>query len=721
MNKFVETSSQTANPETQILKSVCRSCHGGCGTLLHVRNDELVKVEGDPDSPFNQGRLCPIGNAAMEMVYHPDRLKYPMRRKGERGSGDWERISWDDAVDEIADKLTVIKEKYGAEAVHLGTGTGRHHIRWVSRFAFSFGSPNWSEPGFAQCFHPRVNTCTQTMGDYPVCDLTNEVQADCICYWGHQPLNSGPDGETRFNARDAFKNSQKTIVVDPRETYLAKKADLWLQLRPGTDDALALAMIHVIIEEGLQDKEFVDNYTHGYAELADRVKPLTPEWAEDITWVPADITREAARMFAKSKPALMEWGVALEQTPNCIQTVRAVSIIPSITGNIDVPGGWVFGMHGLGPVPSLIENLSPEQNAKRLGFENYKMLCGDGAALPAAHIPTVLQAMRTGDPYPVKAFLIFGNNTLTTYGDSKLVYESLMNLDFIVNADLFMTPTVELADIVLPAAFWPEINEVTGLPIIAGNVVLANQQAVRTHECWSDEEIFSELARRLDLEVGTETPEEVFEQQMAAGGTGITFDELKKIGYYQVPMKYRKYETEGFKTPTGKIELYSTRLEEMGYEPLPYYAEPPESPISNPDMAEDYPLILTTGGRNPFFFNSEGRQVQSCRKGARQPLAEIHPDTATENGIKDGDWMWIENSRGKIRQVAKVTTGIDPRVINTEFGWWFPEDPAPEYGVWKSNANVLTSAKPPFDPQMGTYQLRALLCRISKVESHESQ
>ncbi|MDP6175624.1 MAG: molybdopterin-dependent oxidoreductase, partial [Rhodospirillales bacterium] len=402
---------------------------------------------------------------------------------------------------------------------------------------------------------------TLTMGDLPVSDYLDSAKAECICFWGHQPLNSGPDGETRFNARDGLRHNPQTIVVDPRETFLAKKADIWLQLRPGTDDALALAMIHVIIEEGLEDKEFVQVYTHGYNQLTERVRDMTPEWAEEITWVPAERIRAAARMFAKAKPGLMEWGVAIEQTPNCIQTVRAVSIIPSITGNIDVPGGWVFGMHGLGPVPSNLNNLSDEQNAKRLGFDHFKVLCAEGAPMPAAHIPTVLKAMRTGEPYPIKAFLIFGNNTLTTYGNSKLVYESMMNVDFIVNTDLFMTPTAELADIVLPAASWPEINEVAGLPTIAGNVVLANQQAVRTHECRSDEEIFSGLAQRLKLNVGTETPEEVFESQMAAGGTGISFEELKKIGFHQVPMKYHKYEEAGFKTPTGKLELYSTRME----------------------------------------------------------------------------------------------------------------------------------------------------------------
>ena len=218
----------------------------------------------------------------------------------------------------------------------------------------------------------------------------------------------------------------------------------------------------------------------------------------------ADKIRAAARLFARTKPAMMDWGCAIEHTPKCIQTIRAVSMLPALTGNIDVPGGWVFGMHGLGRFPSLIENLTPEANAKRLGADRFKLLGGEGADLPAAHIPTLLQAMREGKPYPVKAFLVFGNNTLTTYANTSLVYESLMKLDFMVCADLFMTPTAELADIVLPAASWPEINQLAGLPTVAANVVLANQKAVRIGECKSDEEIFVELARRMKLPVGTE-------------------------------------------------------------------------------------------------------------------------------------------------------------------------------------------------------------------------
>ncbi len=699
-----------------VLKSVCRSCHGGCGTLLHVRDGVLVKVEGDPQSPLNHGRLCPIGTVTVDIVNHPDRLQYPRRRAGPRGAGQWTRISWDEALDEIAERLLAIRKEFGPEAIALGTGTGRHHIRWVSRFGHALGTPNWCEPGFAQCFHPRVNTCILTFGDFPVSDFTGGTPPACMLFWGHNPLNSGPDGETRFNVREALATNPKIIVVDPRETELARRAEVWLQLRPGTDDALALALLNVIIGEQLYDAPFVARWTHGFEALRGHVRRFTPEWAAPITWVAADKMRAAARLFARTKPAMLDWGCAIEHTPKCIQTIRAISMLPALTANVDVPGGWVFGMHGLGRFPSLIENLTPEASAKRLGADRFKLLGGAGADLPAAHIPTLLRAMREGVPYPVKAFLVFGNNTLTTYANSALVYESLMKLDFMVCADLFMTPTAELADIVLPAAAWPEIDQLAGLPTVAANVVLANQRAVRIGECMADEEIFVALARRMKLPVGTESVEEVLNSQLARGGLAITFAELKEKGSVMVPFKYRKYEDGGFKTPTGKIELYATRFEAMGYAPLPDYEEPPESPVSRPDVAEDYPLVLTTGARIPYFFNSEHRQIENLRKAHRHPTAEIHPETAARYGIGKGDWMWIETRRGRIRQRARLTTGIDPRVIAAEHGWWFPEDPAPEYGVWRSNVNLLTDNQPPYDPAMGTYQLRALLCRVARAE-----
>lgn len=702
---------------TTVLKSVCRMCHGGCGVLVHVRDGEVVKLQGDPDSPLSQGRMCPKGRAGIEQLYHPDRLTYPMKRAGERGGGRWERISWDAALDTIAGKIEELRAAYGIESVAVGTGTGRHHFAHVIRFANALGTPNWCEPGTAQCFIPRIVTGVMTYGDLPVCDYYGDVNPACVLAWGHNPVVSGPDGEIQFRVRDCLARGAKLIVVDPRRTAMAERADLWLQIRPGTDAALALGMLHVIVEEGLEDRAFVERWTVGFDRLAARLREYPPERVADITWVPADAIREAARLFARTKPAALEWGVALEQTPNCLQTVRAVGLLPALTGNVDVPGGWVLGMH-LVPEPDLLaERLSEEMRRKRMGADRYRVLAGPEAFFPSAHAPTLFEAMRTGEPYPVKAFLIFGNNALTTYAQSDRVRDALLALDFLMVMDLYLTPTAELADLVLPAASWLEVDQVVPLPFIANNVVLAQQRVVRIGECRQDEEVFIDLARRLGLDAGIEPLADVFRTQLRP--LGIDFAELAERGFVTAPIRYRKHEDGGFSTPSGKVELASSYLEALGYDPLPFYVEPPESPMSTPELAEEFPLILTTGGRSQYFFHSEYRQLPSLRRRHRDPMVEIHPETAQRHGIEADDWVWIESPRGRIRQKARLTDGIDPRVVHVEHGWWFPEDGSPDHGVWRSNANLLTNCGPPYDPAMGTYQLRALLCRIGPVKEEQ--
>jgi len=690
-------------------------CHGGCGVLVHVKDDKVVKVVGDPDSPLNKGKICPKGLASVEHLYHPDRLRFPLKRAGRRGAGRWQRISWDEALDTIVRNITTIKAQYGAEAIAVGTGTGRHHFRHVSRFAHALGTPNWCEPGLAQCFIPRIHASFMTYGGFPVCDYYGDVNPACVLVWGHNPVVSGSDGEIQFRAKACIKKGTRLIVVDPRRTSLAEQAEIWLQLRPGTDDALALGMLNVIICEEIYDKAFVDQWTFGFKRLTERIRRYPPEWAEKITEVPADTIRRAARLFAATRPATMEWGVALEHTPNCLQTVRAVAMLPGITGNIDIPGGWIFGTGVIHDVPNLVENLSDEARRRRLGADEYRVLAGVKSFFPSAHIPAVFKAMRTGDPYPVKAFLVFGNNSLVSYANSRKVYASLRNLDFISVMDIYMTPTAELADIVLPAATWLEIDEVVGVPFIAFNYVLAQQKIVAVGQARPDEEVFIDLARRLNLPVGVEPLEDIYDAQLSK--LGINFAQLKEKGWATLPFKYRKYEKKGFRTPSNKVELYATILEKQGYDPLPYYQEPPESPISTPELLNEYPLVLTTGGRTQYFFHSEYRQIPSLRKKDPDPIVEIHPRTADAGGIQDGDRVWIETRRGRIQQRAKVTDGIKPDVVNVQHGWWFPEDESPEHGVWRSNANVLTSNAPPYDPGMGTYQLRALLCRVYKAEN----
>ena len=704
---------------SEIYKSACRMCHGGCGVLIHANDHDITKIEGDPLNPMNKGKLCALGAASLEQIYNPRRLKYPMRRVGRRGEGRWQRISWNEAYAEMVSKIREATEKDGAESIWVGTGTGRHHFPFVSRFANAIGTPNWCEPGTAQCFRPRVHGSIITMGQLPICTYTNDIYPDLIMFWGHNPIYSGPDGELGFGVKEALARKPKTIVVDPRETLLAKRADIWLQLRPGTDDALALAMLNVIIGEGLHDHAFVNKWCYGFGELKDRVKSYTPEWAEPITWVSADHIRKAARLYAEIKPSMLEWGCAIEHTPACFQTVRALLCLPSITGNIDQPGSWSFGMMPLPPFPQLFDKMPMEQQKKRLGYNDFKVLSGELAQLPSAHIPTIFNAIRTGKPYRVRTGMIFGNNALSTYGDVQTVYETLMALDYLVVAELYMTPTAELADLILPVATWAEVDALPAVPFYGQNVILAQQKSFQYAECKQDEDIMVEICRRLDTEFGQESPQEIYDTMLR---TKLDFgwEELKQMGFYQPEFKWRKYEENGFDTPTRKIELYSTRMEDMGYDPLPYYEEPPESPLSTPELMSDFPLILITGARIPMYFQSEFRQLPKLRKGRPEPECELHPDLANKIGVVQGDWVSIETKRGKCRQKVKLFDGIDPRVVHAQHGWWFPEEEdGPDHGIWRSNANTLTSMDPPYCSAMGTYQLRALLCRVVKLDETE--
>ncbi len=486
----------------------------------------------------------------------------------------------------------------------------------------------------------------------------------------------------------------------------------WLAIRPGTDAALALAMINVIIEEGVYDKEFVEKWTVGFEELKRHVKQFTPQWAEGITTVKAADIAEAARTYATSKPAVLEWGLGIEQNHNSLQTVRAIAILRAITGNIDIPGGDILGMNIIRSYPTLKDKLPEGMVGKRLGADKFKLLGGWRAFMPSAHIPALFKAMRTGDPYKIRALLIFGNNPLTTVANAREVYESLKELELLVVTDLFMTPTAAIADYVLPAAFWTEVEQVIGYPLVVENMVMAQQKITQTGECRQDEWIMNELANRLDLPGSEESLEDVMNYQLEP--LGITYDELKKRVFMFPRHEYKKYEKHGFRTPSRKVELYCKMLERMGHEPLPVYKEPPESPVSSPETAKEFPYILITGSRRPEFFHSEHRQIKSLRKLRPDPQVEIHPQVAEAHNIKNGEWVIVSSPRGSARMKALITADINPDVINVEHGWWFPEKEGPDYGVWESNANLLTNNGPPYDPAFGSYQLRGLLCKVEK-------
>ena len=694
----------------QVIRSNCRGCHGGCGVLVHVKDGRIVKLEGDPEIPSNHGTMCSKGLAYLQLVYHPDRLKYPLKRSGKKGEGKWQRTSWDEALDTVANKYKEIISKYGPEAIVVGQGTGRDYAETLYRFANLLGTPNVITAGH-MCYVSRLGATLITCGGLPVCDYDSHPK--CVMVWGNNVVWTHPDEYKAENLARVLAEGARLIVIDPRLTYLAGRADVWLQLRPGTDTALALGMANVIISEGLYDKEFVEKYTHGWDKFVERVQEYPLDKVEKITWVPAAKIRDAARLYARTKPACIQWGVAIEQTINCTDNNRILTDLMAITGNLDAPGGNVFFTPP--PVRTLSQfgmhrELSAEQREKQLGGNTYRLAQRVALVTPKM----VWDAILTGKPYPVKALQLHGSNPVLTRANAGEVYKALKQVDFLVVSDFFLTPTAELADVVLPAATWLELTYLGGYFLRHG-YLFPRKKIVQIGECWQDQKIFNELGKRLGQKDWFDKVEDAWDYILEP--TGLTWEKAKEMPYIKGETEYRKYEKKGFSTPTKKVELYSTIFEGWGYDPLPRYREIPESPVSKPEMTEEYPYILTTGARCPVFFHSEHRMIPWLREIYPDPIVEIHPRTAERHGIKDGDWVFIESPRGRIKQRAKLTAGIDPRIVAAQHGWWFPEVKTPDHGWDKSNINILTDNDPAgYDAAMGSTNLRVLLCKIYRAE-----
>ena len=703
---------------TTVTRAACRGCHGGCMYLLTVEDGRLVKAVPDPNGPLNHGHACVKGLSIIEQVYHPDRLTVPLRRTGERGSGKWEKISWDEALDDIAEKMGALRANYGPESLAIISGTGRHHLSQFWRFGNVLETPNATSSGALICLGPRKNAGDLTAGHFAGVDYYGDVKPAGILVWGANPAVSGADGELQWHIKDAARAGTPLIVVDPQPTELARKAKLWLRVRPGTDGALALSILNVIFEENLYDHDFCENWCYGFPELVERCRQWPPERAEEITWVAAEDIRRAARLIASIKPLSLEWGCAIEQSTNSFQTCRAIFMIPAVTGNYDVPGGFVESKEIAPTEDPLFGRLPPETAAKGL-FGGYPM--NDGRMSPKlfAHPWLVLDAMKTGKPYKIRGLFSNANNTLISVPDSRHTYECLKCLDYFVYMDFFMTPTAQLADVVLPAALWPEVDSLFCMPEFGDQAMLAMRKVIQVGECRSDQDFMRQLCARMGLDYGADSQEELLNRSLTEMGrrrpeyAEMTWDQFKDMGYLVPERTYLNYKKRGhFDTPTGKFELWSTITEKAGGDPLPDWTEVPESPVSRPDLAERYPLVLTTGGRIQQYFISNNRQVKSLRRRAPFPIVTLHPGTAAALGISEGDWVWIENQRGRVTQKAHLEPELDPRVVNAQMGWWYPEADAPGYDWEVSNINVLTAGAPPCDGVNGAYQLRALLCRV---------
>ena len=692
--------------EVKQVRTVCRSCHGGCGVIAHVKDGKVVKVEGDPDSPISHGSMCSKGLAVTQLAYHPDRILHPMKKV----DGDWQRISWDEALDTVAGKFKEAQEKYGAESILIGQGTGRDFESHFSRLGNMLGTPNMITAGH-MCYLSRIAATLTTCGRHPAIDYAGNPK--CIVMWGCNPLWTNPDEYKGVSFWGAYQNGAKLIVIDPRKGFLAKRADLWLQVRPGTDAALALGFHHVIIEEELYDKEFVSKYVHGWDEFVERVKnDYSLDRVEEITWVDRELIRKAARLYATTKPAGIHWGVPTEQTINCTDFTRAAVGLMAVTGNLDAPGGNVF--HQPPGTRSISEfsnhrALTPEQRAKQLGGDKYRLASRMTIVTPKCAWDAILKE----EPYPIKVGYLVGTNPVISRANAQEVYDALKKLDFLAVSDFFLTPTAELADIFLPAGTWLEQNHVADNWKFHG-YVLARQKVVEIGECWQDHKIFMELGKRMGQQWWN-TVEDALDWLLEP--TGLTWEQFKEKGYLKGESKFYKYKEKGFSTPTKKVEVYSTILEKWGADPLPKYTEIPESPVSQPKLAEKYPYILNSGYRTPTFFHSANRQLPWLREIRPDPIVELHPETAEKHDIRQGDWLWIESPRGRVKLRAKLNTGISPMVVVAEHGWWYPEVNTPDRGWNISNINMLTdNSHESMDPLMGATNLRVLLCNVNRCE-----
>jgi len=679
--------------EKKVILTDCTLCYHSCGTKVTVEDGIAVKVEGLESHPLNKGKLCPKGEATLDNIYHPERLKYPMKRV----DGSFERITWDQALTEIAAKLSRLKNEFGPSVLGVFSGSiGVENLEMAGltqRFKAAFGSPNFFSVE-SICYRMRIRTRQITFGKYP----TEELDSNLYILWGHNPDES--DFPLRLAIEENLKKGAKMVVIDPKRIPLADHAEMYLRIRPGTDGAMALAMIHVIINEKLYDADFIEKYTLGFDKLVPHIQTFTPEWAEKITWVPAQDIRKLAHLFAKTKGAGIYQGTnTQDQTANGTQNSRIFSVLQVITGNINNPGGWTISPRlKLGDVGMAVEG-------EPLGADQYPLFYEVwGRKSPYGVVTCVPESV----PEKIKAFFVIGGNPILSMPDSNAFRAAFQKLDLLLVHDLFMTETGELAHYILPACSHLEkwglaytYNVCHCLPYL----MLRKKAIDPFYESWSEWKFFTELAKKLGM--GDQFPWKSEEELVAfeLGPTGLTFKQLleeKPEGAFYQQKQYGMKDGK-FTTPSGKIDIYSEALKKVGFDPLPTYLEPRKSPFSSPELLKKYPLILSTGNRNLYFTHGQFRKISSLMEKNPEPKAEIGPKTAVQYGIKEGDDILIETNRGVARMKVQLEERVSEGVVLVPHGW--PRE---------SNANLLTDTECR-EPIMGYPDMKSLLCSIRKA------
>lgn len=725
----------SSDSAVEIIRTTCSGCHCECGCLAYVKEGKLIYLEGDPDHPQNEGAFCPKGFSFVDFQNHPDRVIYPLKRVGERGSGQWERISWDQAMREIAGRIEELVGQSGPTCIAWGVGDGDRdnnlcNLGWL----FALGSPHQIGGDAAYCLRPGCIADRLTWGQNNTWemgpDLANTSMAVC---WGSNPMEAHLCSKGRELLHGLEKGS-RLLVVDPVFTKTANKADLWLQLRPATDAALALGMINYIIENRLYDQDFVANYTTGFEALKKRAAEYPLQRVAEITWVPEEKIKAAAEMIGRYRPAALYHRMGTNMNTNNVQNLRAIDCLFALMGGIDVPGGNLLHAPSAKPRPISFFSFQigdepvswappTEVCMKRPGAKEYPL--NYDPASPVSwkvdeHPHMALDYLLDGR---IKA-VIWSHDPVTGLQNSLKVTRAIKALDLSVVMDFFVTPTAEVSDYILPLATWLERERIHDQHYI--NFIGCSRRVLKPRgEAMDEREICGMLARKLKLNTFVELSSAESYNNWRLEPVGITFNRLKEKGLIGPwDLEYRKWEKDGFPTPSGKVEFYSGLLEKHGYDPLPSHAAPPDSLES--DFAEEFPLLFISGGRNIEFLHSMQRNLRYPRQLFKDPLVTMHPDTAANYNIEEGDWVWIStpfseaNGIPPVRQRARFSRTMHPLIIHAMSHWFYPEQEAGSSKRLEFNINTIITDQPPYDPITGSPMIRGGVCKITRVNEEDS-
>jgi len=682
------------------LDSVCRLCSSCCPIEAEVVDNRLIagrrKCFLTPEKPLP----CPKLAAAPDIVYSPERLTTPLIKKDD-GSG-FRKAGWDEALDVVASEFIRHREESGAPSVAWLRGMAADWgMPWdyPNRLMNVFGSPNTIGNG-SICFVGREFAHAYTYGAMAFAEAKN---SRCIVVWGKN------DGNTALGAAESIHHAKEhgatLIVVDPVKTALARKADIWLQIKPGHDGLLAMAMINEIIRNNLFDVEFVEQHTTGFEQLKEVAARYPADEVAEKIWLTADQIRHVARLYAATKPASIIDGNGLDMHREVFDTTRAIAMLRALSGNLDQPGGDVL------PQPIPVRNI---QLRDRLP-DRVAPVCRDytlfnsfsetwGHQVQGCLINAILDA----SPYPVKMVVVQSGNPLVTMADSTRTREAFTSLETLVVIDMFLTETAKLAHVILPAASCFETTQLNRSSLRNNPMFLQNAVIPPVGESWPNWRIVFELGRRLgfEAEFPWQSAEEAIDYQLVP--SGVTVEKLRKNGngLRIEELRYQKYREKPLNTPTGKVEFFSRRLAEAGLPGVPFQQGMGDDPISFADQTREYPMLGISGSRDIRFTNSQFQHIHSLRKGGAGCVVDIHPEDARRHDLAEGDRVRIESPKGAVEMTARISKTLRPGMVRLAWGWG-DVDPA-------ANLNRLTE-----DDRRsrvtGTSTSRSFMCRLSRA------